>query len=163
MFDAQELKEVSNDVRNHLGQQELRGTLCIAFLELLSGILWWSRLLLLQISLLWCLPVVFKNHSCIIVLELLHFIFENLRDGLLVQEADLLDDVDPKIWLVQLVTDLEDELSELEHHHFGKVFVVDLGGKEAHGVREAAEEFGAELCQIGHKEFVQPSQEQLQS
>lgn len=80
----------------------------------------------------------------------------------MVEKADLLDDVDPQLWLGQLAADLEDQLPELVHHHFGKLFVVDLGSEKAHGVGEAAEKLRAEFGKVGHKELVQPHQEQLQ-
>ena len=91
-----------------------------------------------------------------------HFISEHLWNGLLVEKADLLDDVHPQIWLAQLAADLEDQLSELVHHHFGKLLVVDLGREEAHGIGEAAEKLRAELGKVGHEELVEPPQEQLQ-
>lgn len=58
---------------------------------------------------------------------------------------------------------LEDQLPELVHHDLGQLLVVDVGGEEAHGVGEAAEEFGAKFGEVRREELVEPAQEQLQS
>lgn len=82
-----------------------------------------------------------------------------MRHRLLVEEADLLDDVHPQLWLAEMSTDLEDQLPELVHDDLGKLLVVDVGGEEAHGVGKAAEKLWAKFGEVRREELVESTQE----